>query len=289
MTVLEHVDEREQEQLSGLLKRCRARLDPARPALGPFLRLPNRIGKAITQEEVAEAAGITRQWYAMLESDRPVHVSAPLVARIADVLMMEPVERSALFRLALPELRNASLTDRSTAILDAFGSMRRVTRRLWAATTEAEALTIVREHALTQLEPDVMVTCTRIEDGRWDRATTGDDRDRVRLHALICERCHPGAIDDFHCYPFLSQPGEVMTRSERDAHFRDLAELRHVLDAVEWGQFSCAMVHVRSQHGFVSQLQAVHHTAHAFSETERALLSTLADLTSLALSGCVSR
>lgn len=29
-------------------------------ALGPFLRLPVRLGKAVTQEEIAEALGVSR-------------------------------------------------------------------------------------------------------------------------------------------------------------------------------------------------------------------------------------
>ena len=41
------------EGLGGLLKRCRRRISPERPSLGLFLRMPGRIGKAVTQEEVA--------------------------------------------------------------------------------------------------------------------------------------------------------------------------------------------------------------------------------------------
>ncbi len=285
--MLESAEEPAWAQLGGLLKRCRARIGQERASLGPYLRLPARVGKVITQDEVAEAVGISRQWYAMLESNHRVRVSPAVLARIADALMMHATERAALLRLAVPELRS-SLTDTSTAFLDALGSLRRVIVRLWAATTEAEALTVVREYAMTELAPDVMVTCTRAGEGRWDDATTGDDGGRVkRLHALIGDHCSAGAIDDLHCFPLLTSPGELVTRPQRDARFADQAGLRRALDALDWSGFSCAMALVRSQSGFVAQLQAIHHSAHAFTEIERAHLSALAEVTSLALSGCI--
>jgi hypothetical protein len=43
---------------------------------------------------------------------------------------------------------------------------------------------------------------------------------------------------------------------------------------------------VRSRHGLTARIIASYHADHAFSEVERAQLSALADLTSLALSGC---
>jgi transcriptional regulator with XRE-family HTH domain len=148
----------ETERRGALLKRYRLRLNPEITSLGPFLRLPVRNGKMPTQEEIAEAVGISRQWYALLESCQSVRVSARILARIAEALMLSPGERAELFRRALPELRSVVLTDHSTAMLDAFGKLRRLTRRLWCATTVAEALSVVREYAMTQLGPDLMVT-----------------------------------------------------------------------------------------------------------------------------------
>ncbi|MDB5040630.1 MAG: DNA-binding protein [Candidatus Eremiobacteraeota bacterium] len=283
----------EQERLSGLLKRCRARIGPERPSLGQCLRPPMRIGKAVSQEEVAEVVGISRQWYLMMESDRAARVSATVLARIADALMMDPAERAALFRLAVPELRSASLTDRSTAMLDAFGSLRLLTRPLWAATTEAEALTVVREYAMTQLAPVAMLTCTRVGEGRWDLAATGDsdNADRMkRLEAFVRERWGAAAIDDLCCYTLMVRPGELMTRSEREARFPDLAaKERPALEVVGLDDHSFAMASIQSQRGFVGRLAVLHTTtARTYSEIELAQLSTLADLTSLALSGCVS-
>ncbi len=288
MKALERAEDDDEERLDALLKRCRTRIARERPSLGTFLRLPVRIGKAVTQEEVAEAVGISRQWYAMLESNRPMRVSAAVLARIADALMMESTERATLYRLALPELRSTDLTERSTGMLEAFVSYRPFIRRLWAATTEAEALTVLRERALTQLAPDGMQTCTRLGDGRWDRATTGDPELAKRYDTLIGQPSGSPVVDDLCCYTLMAQPGDLMTRAERDARFPDLAAMeRPVLRTIGLSDMSFAMATVRSQHGFVARLLAVHRTPYPFSELERAHLSTLADLASIALSGAI--
>jgi transcriptional regulator with XRE-family HTH domain len=280
--------EQQTEQLGGLLKRCRARVDAERCSLGPYLRLPIRIGKSPTQEEVAEAAGISRQWYALLESDRPpLRVSARVLARIANALMMDAEERAALFRLALPELREARLADCSTAVFDAFEPVRRIARHLWTASTEAEALTIVREYALTRLCPDLMITRTRVGEGYWEYDGTGRDSTdggaRVQqLDALLRQHRGTTAVDDSLCHPLLAQPGELLTRSERPVQSEeDSVEL----ESVGWTNISFAIANIRSHDGFIARLLAFYHTDHAFSEVERAELSALADLASLAISG----
>lgn len=99
------------ERMGTLLKRARARIDRGKLSLGPYLRVQTRI-----EEEVAETVGITREWYAMMETDRPVRVSASVLAAISDALMMAADERTALFRLAIPELRSASLSENSEAL-----------------------------------------------------------------------------------------------------------------------------------------------------------------------------
>ena len=144
--------------LGGLLKRCRARLKPESGSFGPHLRLPIRVGKAVSQEELAEALGISRQWYVRLESDRQTGVSPSLLARIADALAMDLAERDDLFRLALPELRTIPVVQPRRSLI----------RRLWAANTEAEVLTIVREYAMTTLRPDIAVARTRVAIGHWE-------------------------------------------------------------------------------------------------------------------------
>jgi hypothetical protein len=48
-------------ELSAFLKRCRARIHSEALVLGTYLRFLMRVGKPVSQQEVAEAAGISRQ------------------------------------------------------------------------------------------------------------------------------------------------------------------------------------------------------------------------------------
>ena len=67
-------------------------------------RLPVRCGRRVSQEEIAEVVGVTRNWYCRLESGEAVRTSVQLVDRLARVLASTPEERTALFHLAIPEL-----------------------------------------------------------------------------------------------------------------------------------------------------------------------------------------
>ncbi|MBV9646285.1 MAG: helix-turn-helix domain-containing protein [Candidatus Eremiobacteraeota bacterium] len=86
------------------LREHRRSIDPATRALGTQRRLPARRGRRVSQEEIAEAAGISRVWYAMLESGAAPRTTPRLLAKIASILMLSASERLTLFRLALPEL-----------------------------------------------------------------------------------------------------------------------------------------------------------------------------------------
>jgi Helix-turn-helix domain len=91
-------------RLRPLLRHFRVRIDPKERALGSHPRLPWRRGKPVTQEELAECVGVSRNWYGMLESEKPPRVSFVLLDRLATILMLSPSERAALFALAVPEL-----------------------------------------------------------------------------------------------------------------------------------------------------------------------------------------
>jgi DNA-binding XRE family transcriptional regulator len=90
--------------LGSFLREHRRSIDPAARALGTRLRLPARCGRRVSQEEVAEAADISRVWYAMLESGAAVRTTPRLLGKLASILMLSAGERHILFRLALPEL-----------------------------------------------------------------------------------------------------------------------------------------------------------------------------------------
>jgi hypothetical protein len=107
---------RPSSRLKALLRHFRVRIDPSQKDLGPQARLPWRRGKPVTQEELAECIGVSRYWYGMLESERPVRVSTVLLDRLATILMLTAEERAMLFALALPELDFSHLEDRTQVV-----------------------------------------------------------------------------------------------------------------------------------------------------------------------------
>jgi DNA-binding XRE family transcriptional regulator len=90
--------------LGPFLKMLRQRISPGSDTLGPSKRLPVRCGRRVTQEEVAEALGVSRSWYRRLESGADVRASTKLLARLVHVLLLTPNERITLLALAVPEV-----------------------------------------------------------------------------------------------------------------------------------------------------------------------------------------
>ncbi|MBV8638524.1 MAG: helix-turn-helix transcriptional regulator [Candidatus Eremiobacteraeota bacterium] len=82
----------------------RRRVPPETEVLGSWTRLPVRRGRRVTQEEVAEALGVSRNWYRRLESGKAQRASLKLLARISRAFISTPEERTRFFVLALPEL-----------------------------------------------------------------------------------------------------------------------------------------------------------------------------------------
>jgi DNA-binding Xre family transcriptional regulator len=93
-----------EEALHRFVRERRLRLAPESRFLGDAPRFPTRVGKVVTQEELAEHLGISRQWYARLEGGASAGFSTPLLARLCDLLRLSPSERAELVRLAMPEL-----------------------------------------------------------------------------------------------------------------------------------------------------------------------------------------
>ena len=90
-------------RFSECLRRWRLGIPVETRALGNFVRLPNRIGKIVSQEEFAEAIGVSRCWYGLLEVGR-VRPSIGLMERICDALMLDEPQRLQLVELAFPAL-----------------------------------------------------------------------------------------------------------------------------------------------------------------------------------------
>jgi|SRR5579863_1575854 len=93
-----------QSELASLLKARRRSIPPESLKLGPWERLPDRHGRRVTQEEIAEAVGISRNWYRRLENGDAARASAKLLDRIARAFQFTPEERMNLFTLGIPEI-----------------------------------------------------------------------------------------------------------------------------------------------------------------------------------------
>jgi transcriptional regulator with XRE-family HTH domain len=79
---------------------------------GSYERLPSRVGRPVTQEEVSEAVGVTRTWYALLEGGG-AQASAGLAGRLADVFALDIPDWFGLLRRAFPDigLPSSSMVD----------------------------------------------------------------------------------------------------------------------------------------------------------------------------------
>lgn len=96
--------EAREEALHCFVRQRRLRLAPESSFLGKSPRFPTRVGKLVTQEELAEHLGISRQWYAKFEGGTAVGFSTQLVGRLCDLLQLSGSERAEFVGLAMPEL-----------------------------------------------------------------------------------------------------------------------------------------------------------------------------------------
>jgi transcriptional regulator with XRE-family HTH domain len=275
------------DSLGTFLRDRRQRIHPESTTLGPLPRAPGRVGKAVSQEEVAEVAGVSRQWYGTLESRGASRVSTAVLGRLAGVLMLDASDRTLLFRLGVPELARTVLAANSLALIAAFGSLRAFHRRLWSASTEIEALTITAE-ALRTAFPDAraIAPSVRLDEGRWDAFCALGDEEAKRRHTDVCAALGTwltaAESDELRLYPILSQPGEIatmdsyrLTTIERRMHEEFARQ-----DADGWVM---STGRVRTRRGFVAGIRVIHSRPRPYSETELAIFSTLTDCTSLAL------
>jgi len=84
-------------ELAEFLRTRRARVQPRDVGLpnGERRRTPG-----LRREEVAQLADVGVSWYTWLEQGRDIHVSEPLLERLARALRLTPTERAHLFELA---------------------------------------------------------------------------------------------------------------------------------------------------------------------------------------------
>jgi transcriptional regulator with XRE-family HTH domain len=264
-------DDARRSELHRFLMGCRARLQPqdvGRRSIGRR-RVPG-----LRREEVAELAGITPIWYTLLEMGRDIRVSPRVLDRIASALRMTDDERIYFFSLALeefPTLSAPALRETSHELLDAFISLRTFSRMLWNASSEEEALGAARDYCVRNLAPDAMLSVVRMAPGDW-RGQGNDTHSADRcdeLHAYITDNWSPILRDE------LLAGGPPSP--ELALRFSEAAQL------VNWPYAEFLLANIQSRNGFVARLAPLYAQRRAHSETENAILGTVADLTSFAL------
>jgi transcriptional regulator with XRE-family HTH domain len=191
-----------------LLKNCRKRIASDQESLGPHTRIPLRVGKPVTQEELAEAVGISREWYGLLESGRSPGVSFGLLSRLADVLMLDSDERAELLRVLRPELQ----TVLQPSSLEMLPSLRSILKPLWAATSEFETLQIVLEFGQTLFRgTNFVMSHHRLGFGHWEvPVLLGSDPVLRRLAEsaeMIMKTCDDSEIDQWFFQASSQSPG----------------------------------------------------------------------------------
>ena len=91
-------------QLKTFLVARRSRLKPGDVGLPETGR---RRVDGLRREEVAELAGVSSDWYRWFEAGRTARVSSAFLARLSEALRLDPLDRIALFYLAVPEVYEA--------------------------------------------------------------------------------------------------------------------------------------------------------------------------------------
>lgn len=279
-------DEERLRRLSDLLKGARRNIPANSCALGNSLRFPGRVGKAVSQEEIAEAIGVSRVWYAMLETGRPIRASVALLERLCNALMLDEQQRSSLFELGIPEIASRVNELRESAILEASARMRASAKRLWSTSSIEEALAAAAEESTAYFhDAELVFFVHRVAIGRWNHpyiVDRGLGQENASFFEDLAASLTPTRFDEVALYPALSEPGEVGTRDSFSAtsvgELYEAESVKHKLDR-------CTFLHarIRSRAGVIGGITVKHAHEHEYSEFDRAALSAIASLTSLVM------
>jgi transcriptional regulator with XRE-family HTH domain len=276
--------------LSAFLAEHRYRIDPTLPALGEHRRRIEAIGTLVTPREIADAAGINRRWYELAECGEPTRASAAVLRDVGDVLGLSPREHAVLVRLATPTVERDTPRDEALEIRDAFASLQRYLRKLYACTTPEEILTLLEETAAGYFpEASYVTTASRLPDGCWSLHGEGIGR-AARLRAFENNReevvapifaSEPLAADAITCFPDVSLPGDLIRYSDHDE-----LRLARMLGKTYVGfrqlheAMLAAVVHSRTN--FIAHLYLGDFRKCYDNETDRALVSAIVEFASLA-------
>jgi transcriptional regulator with XRE-family HTH domain len=277
------------QTIGTFLRKARIKISPDARSLGRVLRHPNRIGKPVTQEEVAESVGVTREWYSRIELGKNQRVAPSLLVRLAEVLMLDGTRREDLFTLGMPELRSASLGTEAASVAQ-LRTLRTIIKRLWAATSEFEIMQTVLEFGQTLFRGmDLVMSHHRLGSGRWEiPVLIGTDPMQRRLTDLaemIMTRCDASEIDQWFLHGVVTQPGDTVVFLDILSELAVAKTIPELERQVNLGHSSVLVSHIRSRKGYEGNVLIGRAGArYDFSSSEVSIFSALADLASLALS-----
>jgi hypothetical protein len=277
--------------LSAFLAEHRGRIDPEIEVLGDHVRRAEAIGKMVTPGELADALGVNHRWYELAESGGPTRASAAIVRSLTNVFSLNAEQRVVLTYLATPSLYGDTPRDDSLEVSDAFASMRWYLRKLRSCSSIDEVLSVAEETAAANFpETPYLTTAYRCSDSSWmfhgepiGRPSLLDAFNRC-VNDVVLPIFESGDItgDELMCFPQASEPGDLLTYYDYDetrlagilkdayAGFKQLHE--PMLAAV-----------IRSRGDFVAHLYLADFLQLYDTETDRAVVSALADFASLAI------
>ena len=290
-SVVAATEEERRRRLAAFLIGQRERIPVEAPALGPSPRLRERRGRPVSAAEIARAIGVGERWYALVEQGVPTRPSTSVVERLVHALALPPADAETLWNLAIPVLRSRP-RDESLLVLEAYASIQWYLRRLGAASSVDEVLSLAEETAHACF-PDVsfIVAMSRTPEGGW--APHGEGlgtaaalrrvwRQYGEVHRPLGDTDRSG-LDRLMFYPAISQPGEVLTFAGHDRAVLAtiLKGARHRYERNNGGEL---LARLRSRDGYVGHLFFADFCKSSDKPVERELAATIADLASLALS-----
>lgn len=275
-------------EIRSFLKDLRRRVDPTTRKLGDHERLDRRRGRAVTQEELAEAIGVSRGWYSLLENGAPIRPSVSMLDRVANALNASPHERGILFRLAVPAL-SGDLTFGTKEALQNLTLIRMVSARLWHASSENEALTIAGEYLVNWFQDaSLIISAKRREVGSWEWWLAVDRGEGHRWSRCIAEmqrQLSPRQRDELADYPRMASPGAVSDHTaleQRNPQLRN-ATIR-AYAKLDLKVTSFLQARVSTPANLIGCLHVKHMAGRSYSDMDHAVIGAIAELASLALS-----
>jgi hypothetical protein len=202
-----------------------------------------------------------------------------------DLLLLSAAERTELMRLARPELSEIVSQD-SSAVYTALYDIRKIVKRLWTATSEAEILTCAAEEARRMLpEPDLLCVQgplgtpldeslllqrrglnvgARVVAARWDMLSRFTPEQLARIAAAIRS----------------TEPGELVPLQEFPIDLARLIDEVGKEHGIVWNSVVAASI---SQPTETLLLNALSLRGGTFAGIDIAVLSAIAEFASLAM------